>query len=384
MRTKIFVTTLLVAALSACMIESNDDSGALTYEGVDDFLKVAVNHIGANCKTGHKADPSHYLDGPNGELMLEQAKHLDKRGYGFSGDAFMGRTSNKSVTTMEDIEAQCRRLILSVDVEEGKFPFMTMKKGKTKNGVKELFTKDFSENGYGDIKCLTNPESKSEEFCNFGKIKVNGGKTRWFTYLEPDNNSQSIEGTVIITDRTMEHDGKYPITLKGIYREQLTPELRKYLQYNCIETSNIVDAPGAASDENVLHGRKYPVGSIYWYQYTGSFGVCKNHLYGLEEPEFVRYLEECNATCVRKNVNSEIRFNLRFTKHDIVMDCGDEIGFYVEDNKLHWTEDEGNGIARGWYDCRNGESRIRIDGASGGKSEPQSNDKIVPIGDDPT
>ena len=231
MQTKIFVATLLVVALSACMIESNDDdSGALTYFGGDDFLKVAVNYIGANCdKEGVTAPKSHYLDGSDGELILEQAKkNLGRTQWrGFSGDKVMGRTSDESVTTMEAIEAECRRLILSVDVEEGKFPKILMEKGPALQNKKEKFEKDFGGNGYGEVDCLSDTKLS---LCTFAKIKGKNGKQRWFTYLEPDNASKTIHGEIVISDDDQTTAVRFPITLKGIYREQLTPELADYLR----------------------------------------------------------------------------------------------------------------------------------------------------------
>ena len=196
MRTRILVVTtatLLILALSACKIEEDEDSGALTYLKGDDFLKVAVNHIGANCEIDNAkvADSSHYLNGPNGEIMLQQAAKLDRGSYGFSGDAVMGRTSAEAVTKMEDIEAKCRRLILSVDVAVGHYPSIHITKGSTLKSKKAKFEGDFGKNNYGTIDCM---EDTITSFCNFANIPGKNNKKRWFTYLEPDNDDKNYPG----------------------------------------------------------------------------------------------------------------------------------------------------------------------------------------------
>ena len=136
-----------------------------------------------------------------------------------------------------------------------------------------------------------------------------------------------------------------------------------------------------SNGSKALHGRTYAASSIYTYRFQGHI-TCENSLYGLGSPAVVNYLKTCGASCVNKSKDGQHgyeRFALRFTKHDLAMECGDDIGFYVENNngndRLHWTEDEGNGIARGWYDCHKG--GYSIDGAAGGKSEPQSNDRVA-------
>ena len=382
--------TLLISALSACKIEGDDDSGALTYKAGDDFLKVAVNHIGANCDIeGATADPSHYLNGPNGELMLEQAKHLDRGSYGFSGDAVMGRTSASAVTKMEDIEAKCRRLILSVDVEEGKYPSIEMTDVLGIDKKKAKFEADFGKNEYGKVDCMSDTE---KSLCTFANIEGKNGKKRWFTYLEPNNDTKSVEGTVkIFIYHEMGSDGdptaSYPITLKGIYREktELSAELQAYFKTSCLDKighgGSLSFTPSNETNHNV-YGRTYP-GRFYTFRYI-STPTCENRLYGLEDPQVVQYLKSCNASCTKKGIGS-IRFALRFTQHDLTMDCVDDtIGFHVEGNRLHWKEKEGNGTASGWYNCNSGEWDSKIDG-DGSRSTPQdtsSDDKVTPRGDD--
>ena len=355
----ISVVSLLVMALSSCVIENNDDSSAMTYRGVDDFLKVAVNYIGeANCETGHKADRSHHLDGPNGELMLEQATHLDRRSYGFSGDALMGRTSKESVTRMEDIEAMCRRLILSVDVDEGSYPTVELTKGFALQNKKAKFEKDFGNNDYGEIDCMGDT---TKALCTFANIQGKNGKKRWFTYLEPDSRSRSVEGDVIIVkDDDRSKDSRYPITLNGIYREDLgtgefTHELKEYLDDKCVDPAKLSRRD---TNERKAFGRHYP-GHVYAYLEHN----CNSLLLGLEDPAVVAYLRECGASCVYGYDGN--KFALKFERHDLYTDCRNEegthtrtenIGFHIADGKLHWFETEGDNAKKSWYDCKTGKS----------------------------
>lgn len=393
MWTKILVATLLVSALSACKIEEgHEDSGALTYRSGDDFLKVAVNHIGANCEDEVGADPSHYLDGPNGELILEEAKiNLGRTQWrGFSGDKVMGRTSDESVTKMEDIKDKCRRLILSVDVEDGMYPSIQMEKGSTLQNKKAKFEADFGKNGYGDVDCLSDTKLS---LCTFAKIKGKSGKKRWFTYLEPDNASRSIKGTVnIIQDSGSTNDTEvvdsYPITLKGIYRANptLSAELKNYLDRKCIANIGHIGQEFEPSTDapHKVYERTYP-GRYYSYRkYTGS-GTCKNKIYGLEDPQVVQYLETCKALCISINKATPSgtfrRFALQFAHHNLIMDCKDDaIGFHVENDKLYWKENEGSRTATSWYECRNGGSYAvdigEDNNKSGNRSSGDSSDKV--------
>lgn len=217
----------VIAAVVACKPPVDDGSTALTYAGVDDYLKVAINFIGANCdKGGVIADRSHYLDGPNGELMLEQASRLDRGAYGFSGDAIMDRTKDNLDTKMEDIEAKCRRLILSLDVAAGTYPHITFTKGSARANPQSSFESDFGNNGYGEISCIGWSDYPTY-FCSFANIKGKNSMIRYFAYLEPDKSSKSIEAKVGVSDKHSymvavldTHDPQaLDITLKGIYRE---------------------------------------------------------------------------------------------------------------------------------------------------------------------
>lgn len=236
----LYMTLLLTIGLTACKM-SRIDSQALVYP--TDDMKITVSHIGANCPSGPAADPTHHLDGDNGELVHEQARALDKSPYGFSGDAVLGRTSAASITKMEDIEAKCRRLILSMDVRTnaagkplgipiipqnslltGSIPYFTevyysyyaadetlirpeLRK-KSMEQRKKRFEQDFGKNNYGEITC-----EEYSPFCTFANIKGKHGGKRYFTYLEPDNETKKIEFDLIIPDY---FTGEF--TLKGLYR----------------------------------------------------------------------------------------------------------------------------------------------------------------------
>ncbi|MDE3268910.1 MAG: hypothetical protein OYH77_01335 [Pseudomonadota bacterium] len=244
---KVYVVALAVVCLS-CRMAGEEESAAFTYQGVDDFLKVAVNHIGANCSnTGATADSSHHLNGSNGELMLEQAKRIDRGGYGFSGDAVMGRTEDNLKTTMADIEAKCRRLILSVDVSQDRHPHITFSRGSTVADPQSKFAADFGQNGYGEISCMGYGGAQPI-FCSFANIQGKNGKVRWFAYLQPDAQDAGIlQANVLIGDNIGNQHGSYPITLQGIYNQLPNTTNADATNASAAETSG-----GASSDQPVL------------------------------------------------------------------------------------------------------------------------------------
>lgn len=231
------MTLLGVIILSACKFVSIDSSH-LSY--VSDNIMMAVKHTGANCANGPAADPTHHLDGDNGELVLEQAKKLDKPPYGFSGDVVMGRISPAIVTKMEDIEAKCRRLLLVIDIKPDRngrsFGMPIIEQDTTFKGwvphfseiyhrydrraISEFaaetrqkrFEQDFGKNNYGQAICRT-----WTSFCRFANIKGKHGMDRFFSYIEPDNKTKTIDAILGVRSEV----GTYfsgRVTLKGIYR----------------------------------------------------------------------------------------------------------------------------------------------------------------------
>lgn len=229
MQAKIFNLAVLFVGLFACKPVSN--SKALRFPDGNDFIMLAVKHIGNNCEGGHTAAASHYLSGTGGRLMLEEDRERVSDRYGFSGDAVMGRTSADAVTKMEDIEKMCRRLILVVETANNRIPDINLTKGSVPSNQQARFMKDFGNNGFGEVRCEFHP------FCTFTNIKGDLGEERYFTYLEPDSTEKVIKGYLRIFSEagTVRHGddyGAFPaerddveivyfrgsITLKGIYR----------------------------------------------------------------------------------------------------------------------------------------------------------------------
>ena len=202
----LFITALLI--LSACKLSVRNSTVSM-HETGKRVVRVAVkSHV--NCDYTKVSNPTHYLDSDDGELMFEEVEELDRGTYGFSGDVAIGRTSAHTVTTMEDIEARCRRLIISVDAPFETKPTISFTKGFAPIGQREKFLQDFNYGGISGIHC------HNDQFCSFKYIKK---WQRHFIYVEPDNQSKSIEAKVRVGNQS------YPITLKGIYRANPLPTI---------------------------------------------------------------------------------------------------------------------------------------------------------------
>lgn len=170
MKKTIIISTIL------CCCKPYDQATKSLATG-DDEVKIAINYLGDNCtdpavKTRHVNMSDHKLDGPNGELAVEEFKKVkNDNNLALSGDKFLSNNSiNRSI---DDIEANCRRLILSVDADSS--PTITIEKGKIPEKQADKFNKDFSE--FKDFSC-------PDEFCTSSNIQ--NGK-RYFAYIEPSN-----------------------------------------------------------------------------------------------------------------------------------------------------------------------------------------------------
>lgn len=149
--------------------------------------------------------------------MFEEVKELDRGTYGFSGDVAIGRTGAHTVTTMEDIEARCRRLIVSVDAPFETKPTISFTKGFAPIGQREKFLQDFNYGGISGIHC------HNDQFCSFKYIKKCGGSIRFwigryrgvglgFYLFSPDPGSGRGPNFTVETDKE-ESDYYHPVHL---------------------------------------------------------------------------------------------------------------------------------------------------------------------------
>ena len=189
---KVIVGILGVAYLAQCKLQPVGEEQSV--RSANDGLKIAANYIGdARCREHLQAAgrevaeinriinaqanfTSHKLNGKNGELITKQFKQVrDKPNAQLSGDRFLARNSN-SAFAIEDIEANCRRLVLSIDSHAP--PQLKMKRGSVAQNQQQLFAQDFGEQGFGTLQCVDN-------LCTFSDIKGLGGNTRYFALIEP-------------------------------------------------------------------------------------------------------------------------------------------------------------------------------------------------------
>ena len=188
----------LFVALVACKQYESDPS---SLRSPNDQAKIAVNYLGdANCQKylkgldkndteiaevieKNKGFSSHLLDGKDGELITEEYRKskASRNNLRFSGDRFFGdKRTEEGVLTIETIEENCRRLLLSVDAN--KTPTIEFTHGFVAKNQQQRFSDDFSGEQFGDLSC-------EGDFCKFSKI--NDGK-RYFVYLEPSKDNSDI------------------------------------------------------------------------------------------------------------------------------------------------------------------------------------------------
>lgn len=200
------IVILVIVALSSMAITACKETEHLdptSLQSANDQAKIAVNYFGDdNCriylkKLGkedediakviekNKGLSSHLLDGQDGELITEQYRTSNTRrnNLKLSGDRFFSREpTGDEALTIETIEENCRRLLLSVD--SSKKPEITLKHGFIAKDQQKLFSAEFSnENRFGEITC------HDDKFCTFSKI--NDGN-RYFVYLEPASTHSDI------------------------------------------------------------------------------------------------------------------------------------------------------------------------------------------------
>ena len=175
----------------------------------NDQVKIAVNYHGdENCRKyveernnnieeedkkididevikKNESSKSHLLNGKDGELITENYRTSvpNRNNLRLSGDKFFNREpTGDDPLTIETIEENCRRLVLSVD--SSKPPTITFKHGFVAKDLAKRFEKDFNkDNKFGSMNC------RSTNFCTFADI--NDGK-RYFTYLEPASDHSDI------------------------------------------------------------------------------------------------------------------------------------------------------------------------------------------------
>ena len=195
------IATLFLVTITACKETEHLDPTSL--QSANDQAKIAVNYLGDdNCRVylkklgkgddeingiieKNKGFSSHLLDGKDGELITEQYRtsHTRRNNLKFSGDRFFSREpTGDEALTIETIEENCRRLLLSVD--SSKKPEITLTHGFIAKDQRKRFSAEFSnESRFGKITC------HDDKFCTFSKI--NNG-SRYFVYLEPASTHSDI------------------------------------------------------------------------------------------------------------------------------------------------------------------------------------------------
>ena len=167
----------------------------------DDEVKIAINYIGDNncintdirAKNGGMSD--HKLNGPNGELVVDQYKDTKTA---LSGDTFLERHS--IARSIDAIEAHCRRLILSIDADEQ--PTITINEGSIPENQQARFKKDFNE--FTSFVC-------NNKFCTSDSIEKS---KRYFAYIETGNKNKFSAKLTYTHNGTTKSDT--PITLTGV------------------------------------------------------------------------------------------------------------------------------------------------------------------------
>lgn len=197
---KILVGVLMVAYLAQCKLQPAGEVKSVFR--ANDGLKIAAHYIGnARCRAylqslgreateinriinAHANLASHQLNGKNGELITKQFKQERNKPHAqLSGDRFLSRNSNTAFT-MEDIEANCRRLVLSIDSHAP--PTLKMTHGFVARNQQQLFVQDFGQQGFGTLQCVGN-------LCSFSNIAGIGGSKRYFALIEPARGHAHIQ-----------------------------------------------------------------------------------------------------------------------------------------------------------------------------------------------
>lgn len=219
MRFRILALVVLAPSLWHCKSDGFVNS-QLSIASVDDALKITVSYMGdKKCRTylrgqgaeeeigsvltRNKGSSSHLLDDANGELAsLEFRVHSGELKARFFGDKFFGKSAHSQLT-MEEIEQNCRRLILSVDSTVP--PTITFDIGSSIANQKEKFEREFD---FGTPDC-----SSSTHFCTFPQI-VEG--QRYFVYIEPSSMESKFSATVTYN---WEGNKTHTITIDNIVRD---------------------------------------------------------------------------------------------------------------------------------------------------------------------
>ena len=241
---KIGITFMMITSMIITACKQTDHLDPASLGSANDQVKIAVNYLGdVNCRKylekvlvnnkeesddeeegndainkkinevieKNKGSKSHLLNGKDGELITENYREStpNRENLRLSGDKFFDRkpTGNEPLT-IETIEKNCRRLVLSVD--SSRPPTITFE-GENNHGfvAKKLeikFLEDFSTGRqFGQMSCKGN-------FCKFSEI--NNGD-RYFTYLEPasDHNDIVLGLSWSVGD---EEKSEKTITLKNI------------------------------------------------------------------------------------------------------------------------------------------------------------------------
>lgn len=195
----------LLLALLALQCKKADEGGLYSIKTGDDALKVAVNYIGNDKCRDYLDDSSkaeevigknnrvtrlatHMLDGKNGELISEEFKagRINADSLQFSGDRFF---VDRNQLSIEEIEANCRVLALSVDSEET--PKIEFIKGGVRAGQHNIFAR-INLPKFGNLTC-----DDIEPFCTFSNIKE--GK-RYFVLVVPDVMDKTMKAEVSWTE----------------------------------------------------------------------------------------------------------------------------------------------------------------------------------------
>ena len=201
--------TIIISTILYCC--KPYDQATKSLARAEDEVKIAINYLGENnctdtaIRTKNTNMSSHKLDGPNGELAVEEFKEaMDKDEVVLSGDKFLA--TNKIERSIDAIEANCRRLILSIEADSQ--PTIKVTKGEIPENQLDRFNKDFSE---------FKPFTCQDKFCTSNEIKR--GK-RYFAYIKPSKENNFKAQLSYTYDSKAKND--IPITLTEVKPRTVT------------------------------------------------------------------------------------------------------------------------------------------------------------------
>ena len=207
---------VIIILLVLCCCKPYDEQDTKSLAKPDDEVKIAINYIGDdNCtdafiKQRNTGMNDHKLDGKNGELIVEEYKDVkNNQNLTLSGDNFLSTNNIEIERSIDAIEANCRRLILSIDADGP--PTIVVTSGSIPQDQKTRFESDFSE--FKPFVCEDN-------FCTSNGIKE--GK-RHFAYIETDNKSTFSAKLTYTHDSTEKNNT--PITLKDVAPRTVASEI---------------------------------------------------------------------------------------------------------------------------------------------------------------